>query len=302
VEYCVKLTTLLSKAAVCAALVLGLASVAEAQASRTWVSGVGDDANPCSRTAPCKTFAGAISKTAAGGFINVLDSAGYGAVTITKSITIDGEGAHAGILVSGTNGINVNAANIVVNLRNLSIESPASFPGIDGINVFNAAEVHIEKCWISGFSNNAINFHPSSGGEGYISDTMLINNMNGGVIVNTGRVSVDRLRAESNSNAVVVNGNAIATVRNSIAIGGGAGFGAVVSPAAVINVENSLATGNQFGLYAASGATVRVSNSQILSNTTGLFNDGSSFIVSLQGNSVVGNPTAGAFTSTVAKQ
>src|SRR5262245_48964588 len=67
-------------------------SAAYAQATRTWVSGVGDDVNPCSRTAPCKTFAGAISKTAAGGEISVLDPGGFGGVTITKSITINGEG------------------------------------------------------------------------------------------------------------------------------------------------------------------------------------------------------------------
>ncbi len=81
-----------------------------AQASRTWVSGVGDDVNPCSRTAPCKTFAGAISKTAAGGEIDVLDPGGFGGVTITKSIAIENDGAIAGVLVSGTNGIVVSAA------------------------------------------------------------------------------------------------------------------------------------------------------------------------------------------------
>src|SRR5467141_242688 len=96
---------------------LTVASMAQAQASRTWVSGVGDDVNPCSRTAPCKTFAGAISKTAAGGEINALDPGGYGAVTITKAITIDGGGTFASILVSGTNGINISAAaSDVVNL------------------------------------------------------------------------------------------------------------------------------------------------------------------------------------------
>src|SRR3982750_954931 len=82
---------------------------AHAQATRTWVSGVGDDANPCSRTAPCKTFAGAISKTAAAGEINCLDPGGFGGVTITKSITISSEGFEAGVLVSGTNAIIVNA-------------------------------------------------------------------------------------------------------------------------------------------------------------------------------------------------
>src|SRR3569833_2644167 len=78
---------------------------ASAQATRTWVSGVGDDANPCSRTAPCKTFAGAISKTAAAGEINCLDPGGFGAVTVAKSMTISCEAGTAGVLVSGTNGI-----------------------------------------------------------------------------------------------------------------------------------------------------------------------------------------------------
>src|SRR5215475_6802531 len=98
------------------------ASPALAQATRTWVSGVGDDANPCSRTAPCKTFPGAISKTATGGEINCLDPGGFGAVTITKSITIDCTATFGGILAAGTNAININSAGAVVNLRGLDIE------------------------------------------------------------------------------------------------------------------------------------------------------------------------------------
>src|SRR6266581_234043 len=99
-------------------------SIAQAQATRTWVSGVGDDANPCSRTAPCKTFAGAISKTAAAGSIDVLDPGGFGAVTITKSITISSERFEAGVLVSGTNGIVVapTAGTDIVILRGLDID------------------------------------------------------------------------------------------------------------------------------------------------------------------------------------
>src|SRR6478752_3740088 len=93
---------------------------AHAQATRTWISGVGDDVNPCSRTAPCKTFAGAISKTAAGGEIDCLDPGGFGAVTITKSITLDcgGGGIVGSILASATNGINVNGNGINVIVRN----------------------------------------------------------------------------------------------------------------------------------------------------------------------------------------
>src|SRR5216683_7049715 len=100
----------LGAAATCAVTMLLVASPASAQATRTWVSGVGDDANPCSRTAPCKTFAGAISKTAAAGEIDVLDPGGFGALTITKSITIDGGGGQvASVLVAGTNGIVIQA-------------------------------------------------------------------------------------------------------------------------------------------------------------------------------------------------
>src|SRR6516225_8890284 len=98
------------------------------QATRTWVSGVGDDVNPCSRTAPCKTFAGAISKTAPGGEIDALDPGGFGALTINKSITIDGGGGQvASVLASGTNGIVVAAgAADVVTLRNLRINGVIS--------------------------------------------------------------------------------------------------------------------------------------------------------------------------------
>src|ERR1700759_4684630 len=112
---------------------------ASAQATRTWVSGVGDDANPCSRTAPCKTFPGAISKTATGGEINCLDPGGFGGVTVTKSITIDCglNGLTGGsIFAAGIPGITVNAANAVVTVRNLAINgfSSGTTPGTNGIN------------------------------------------------------------------------------------------------------------------------------------------------------------------------
>src|SRR5450631_4581234 len=87
-----------------------IASLAQAQATRTWVSGVGDDVNPCSRTAPCKTFAGAISKTAAGGEINCLDPGGFGTVTITKAMTLNCKDVGIGsILAAGVPGITINA-------------------------------------------------------------------------------------------------------------------------------------------------------------------------------------------------
>jgi hypothetical protein len=294
--------------ALTAAALAFTASVAHAQATRTWVSGVGDDANPCSRTAPCKTFAGAISKTAVGGFIDVLDPGGFGTVTITKSITIDGSGGPlAGVLTSaGVNGIIINNAAAIVHLRNLSIESPLpgnpSGQGNNGIEVIAAAQVHVEKCVIASFANNAINFHPASGTL-FVSDTTIMNNAAGGVVVATGRAFIQNLHATGNANGVVVTGAANVTVRDSFAGGNSTGFGAVVNAAGVINIENCVASQNTNGIVVNSGATARVSNSTIVSNTSnGLSNDGISFIVSLSGNMVFANPTNGAFTSTQIKQ
>ena len=124
---------------------LGYAAPASAQATRTWVSGVGDDVNPCSRTAPCKTFAGAISKTAAGGEINCLDPGGFGAVTITKSITIDCTGTLGGILASSTTGVIVNGAGAIVNLRGLEINGgPPNLPGVNGIRYLQGARLNVD--------------------------------------------------------------------------------------------------------------------------------------------------------------
>src|SRR6202166_688627 len=111
-------------------LTMAIASIASAQATRTWISGVGDDVNPCSRTAPCKTFAGAISKTAAGGIINCLDPGGFGAVTITKSITLDCTATLGSILSSGVQGIVVNALSTdKIVLRGLDINGAGSTLG-----------------------------------------------------------------------------------------------------------------------------------------------------------------------------
>src|SRR3954469_5234313 len=129
-----------------------MAAPAHAQATRTWVSGVGDDVNPCSRTAPCKTFAGAISKTAAGGEINCLDPGGFGAVSPNKSLTISCEGVTAGVLVAGGNGINFNgAAADVLYLKGLDFEGlnkTTGVPGVNGISFNTGAALHVEDCSI----------------------------------------------------------------------------------------------------------------------------------------------------------
>ncbi len=135
-----------------------LSSVAHAQATRTWVSGVGDDANPCSRTAPCKTFAGAISKTNSSGEINCLDPGGFGALTITKSIDIICDGvSNGGVLVSGTNGINVDlpAADSKVLLSGLDFEGLGS--GVNGVSMIGQGQLIIRNSTIKNFTNYGVN-------------------------------------------------------------------------------------------------------------------------------------------------
>jgi hypothetical protein len=176
--------------------VVGLAiAPAHAQATRTWISGVGDDANPCSRTAPCKTFAGAISKTAAGGEIDNLDTGGYGALTITKAITLDGGGGQiASILTSGTPGINISAgASDVVILRNMKFNGivQSGSAGTIGVNINSAGRVVIEKCDIFGFSSLGISVTPSTGTfQLKVQETTLNNNAAGITIKPTGGAMV----------------------------------------------------------------------------------------------------------------
>ena len=147
-----------------------VSSAAQAQATRTWVSGVGDDVNPCSRTAPCKTYAGAISKTAAGGEISTLDPGGFGTVTITKSITIEGTKGqgYGSILACGTNGVNVNDSltatprTIKVKLRNLNINGcrNTASPGTDGIRFVSGASLSVDDTVIDGFTDDGIEVVP----------------------------------------------------------------------------------------------------------------------------------------------
>lgn len=209
---------LLSIATLCCGIVaMMLASgLANAQATRTWVSGVGDDANPCSRTAPCKTFAGAISKTAADGEINVLDPGGFGALTITKSITISSVGFEAGVLVSGTNGIVISAAATdKVVLEGLDIDGLGT--GLDGVKVLAAADVYIIRCSIRHFSGNGVNSNSSTSGGRLIIKDSFIGFNNGGLNVQGNGVSngafVDNTMFDANTNFAVQT-----TANNSIGL------------------------------------------------------------------------------------
>ncbi|HLL29516.1 MAG TPA: hypothetical protein VK403_00820, partial [Allosphingosinicella sp.] len=190
-------------AAVVAATTVTYATPAAAQATRTWVSGVGDDVNPCSRTAPCKTFAGAISKTAAGGEINCLDPGGFGAVTIVKSMTISCPYTEGGVLAGG-NGITVNmpSASDVTFLRGLDIFGVS--PPTHGVRFVNNGTLHIEDCVIRRFNSSGsfgVSAQPSGAAKLYITNTTIAENGNaaaangGGILIQptgaTGELKVE---------------------------------------------------------------------------------------------------------------
>ena len=272
----------------------------------------GDDANPCSRTAPCKTFAGAISKTAASGEINCLDPGGFGAVTITKSIIISCDGGTAGVLVSGTNGIVVNVASTdIVYLRGLDIEGINT--GLSGVNFIGAGVLHIEHCLIRGFNSGpatGINFVPNGVSELYVSDSFIADNgtgtTGGGIIVKpTGAANVNavlsEVRVENNimgilADETVGTGTVNLWITDSTSVGnsfpgiaalGGTGVSRVM-------ITRTTSAGNNVGLR-TDGATafLRFGSSVVTSNSTGVLATNSSTLQSYGNNQLTANLTDG---------
>ena len=282
-----------------------LTTLTQAQATRTWVSGVGDDANPCSRTAPCKTFAGAISKTANGGEIDALDPGGYGAVTITKGITIDGNGTLASILFSGTNGVVVNAtANDIVILRNLSLNGAGTTLGVDGIRYLAAKELHVENCRIQRFSDDGIDVRLSSlvqaNGVLKVTDTIITDAGNACITVEPSNgepilaLTVERSHMTNGQIGLFAGAGTRGTVRNSV-ITNHSIVGVAVEAASgnsQMAVENNIINYSITGVRAGTGATItRLGNNDIFANGTGVSVSGGT-CNTYGTNRVQGNPTA----------
>ena len=276
------------KLLVIATFLLAFASMAQAQATRTWVSGVGDDVNPCSRTAPCKTFAGAISKTAAGGEIDALDPGGYGAVTITKSITLDGtDGAGFGsILSSGVNGVNVNDSatptpgTIIVTLRNLSINGAGTTLGLNGINFTSGLRVTVEGCQIFNFRNassqGGINISlTATGKKMYVKDCTIYDNTRGIRATTTSGIVLivvenTALQGNTQEGARLENG-AFLEIRNSNISYNATGVnltGGGNSGASLLHCEVIANTGT--GLAAATSGFTRIGDTSFIGNATGI--------------------------------
>lgn len=268
-----------------ASLSLLLPSLAQAQATRTWVSGVGDDANPCSRTAPCKTFAGAISKTAAGGEISTLDPAGYGAVTITKSITLSGDGTLASILATGTTGIIVNAGvGDTVIVRNVSISGGGNAGSLRGIRYLAGGSLIVENSTIEGFPTG-MGIDMEATGNLSVRNSRIMNVSAGLRMLGNGRAALtDVSIVETNIGITTYTGNT--TISRSV-VSNNAWFG-LIAEGGTLNAEEVMLTGNNVAVQSQAGAIFRISNSSLFNNFTS-FGCGGGTLASAANNRVAGN-------------
>lgn len=297
--------TFRSKVLAAAFLLAASISLAHAQATRTWVSGVGDDVNPCSRTAPCKTFAGAISKTAEGGEIDVLDPGGFGTVTITKAMTIDGthgsgfgsilnSGNIAGIIINVTGGTHVNDA--VVILRSLYFQAASQAPtgtgsSSNGINYLKADRVNVYDCHFQNQGNAGIRMSLASTGSLFVEDCDFTN-VNTGITATTtagtALVQANHISVEHSTAGVVLTSNAQGMVTESFFGRNIGGSGVQAGNGCTLDVSHSKFISNSTGINAFAGSTVRVNECEIFENSTG-FSGNAASIQSGGNNKVAGN-------------
>jgi hypothetical protein len=292
--------------------IICFASASMAQFHRTFVSGLGNDSNPCTRTAPCRTFAQAVSVTGRGGEVVALDSAGYGPVTLNIAISITAPpGVYAGISVSSGDGIDINAAGgEMFVLRGLTINNQGSSSG-SGVVLSGFGTLHIEGCDISGFSPNfaqsAILFQGV--GRLRVNDSVLKDNRKAIQVqpdpnLGTAIASIDHVKMEGGASGQIGDGITAADgtkvfVSNSIATQLFTRFVAISNnKPAELNMENCAAFANFAGVIAQNNstgvATLRISNSTVTDNGTGLFNANSGancMLLSRGNNTVEGNTT-----------
>jgi hypothetical protein len=275
------------------------ASASKAQVQRTFVSGLGSDSNPCSRTAPCRTIGQALIGTSAGGEVIVLDSAGYGPVTISQAVSITAPpGVYAGISVFSGAGVTINAGGSDrVILRGLTLNNQG---GTGSGIVFNTGgTLHIENCVVNGFTMGGTGLSFTGPGTLEVKDSIVRNNSNGISVTGTAVAAIDEIRLEGNIVGLVAQAGSRVTIRNSIATDASdAGFRALSQTAAAVelNIESCVVSNNGSGVTAQSNstgiATVRISNSTVTDNNTGLFNVAAPALILSRGNNTVeGNTT-----------
>jgi len=286
-------------------LVAASVSLAHAQATRTWVSGVGNDANPCSRTAPCKTFAGAISKTAEGGEIDVLDPGGFGTITITKAITLDGthgagfgsilnSGNLAGVIINVTGGTFVNTA--VVILRSLYFQGASQAPtgtgtSSNGINYLKGDRVFVYDCHFENQGNSGIRMNLATTGSLFVEDcdfTNVVTGITATTTSGTALVQANHISVHGSTSGVVLTGSAQGMVTESYFGRNIGGSALQAGNGSTLDISHTKLVSNSNAINAVAGSTVRVNECEIFDNTNG-FTGTASSIQSGGNNKVVGN-------------
>ncbi len=315
-----KVLSVIAAAIVAVASLASMSDPASAQAVRTWVSGVGDDANPCSRTAPCKTFLGAIDKTAAGGEMNCLDPGSYGALVITKSLMIFCEGGAAGVTATGIHGITVSAqSGDVVVLRGLEFQGLGS--GLSGVRFLSGGTLHIDNCRIANFSGagaSGVLFTPSNDAKLLVTNSIIWNNApasNGGGITIAPAAGIkataviENSTVSNNLNGIrasdAASGSVVLSVVNSVVShnrNNGISATAVSSVTTLVDGTISAFNGGRGIRSYGTGSVVRLSNSNVTGNATGLSVLGRAQIISFLNNRISGNGVDGAPTSTFPQQ
>jgi hypothetical protein len=273
---------------------------AQAQATRTWVSGVGDDVNPCSRTAPCKTFAGAISKTAAGGEIDCLDPGGFGAVTIGKSLTIDCGTFAGGILAASVNGVIVNGgANDKIVLRNLVIQGTISVnTGINGIRYIGGKELQLDRVVVQGFTTLCVDVNTGVTSALYVRNSLFtecptainLQNSAGGLIAT---VDNSMVNGTGSNGIVAASGTVLANISRSVFTNIS---GVAISSAASgskMNGNDNVISNCGTGASVVAGGNLRLASNNLYDNSNGItMAVGASFLS--DGKNNVSGGTAGA--------
>ena len=274
-----------------------MTTAAQAQATRTWVSGLGDDANPCSRTAPCKTFPGAYSKTAVGGEIDVVDPGGFGTITIGHSITIDGGGGlMASILNSGTTGVVINGGSSDdIILRNITIEGVSDYavPGLTGVIFNSGRSLSIEHCVIENQTQYGVFMNTTTSTRMNIANSEF-NHI--GLVGIYGSSSGSNNAVNVTNTSVVGAGTGVQAHNNTSIqfsygmIGNSTGDGVFTDGTSNSNVtvESSTITANNNGVHATNG-TIRIGHNSISFNNLGMSSLAPGKVLSWMDNRVSGN-------------
>ncbi|HYJ85611.1 MAG TPA: hypothetical protein VEW46_06135 [Pyrinomonadaceae bacterium] len=282
------------------AFTLMVSSAAQAQATRTWVSGVGDDVNPCSRTAPCKTYAGAISKTAKDGEISTLDPGGFGAVTITKSITINGTPGqgYGAILASFTTGVIVNitdAADVRKTVRLNWLDINGASTGTRGVNFLAGLHLYIENSVIDGFTEDGVRVlnNLQAVNSLHLRNVSIRNCVANGInISNSGTnatvLAFDGVKVTRSTNGLTAGNGTRGQISNSFfASNSGSGINVVESTSPTLfAVNDSTFTGNGTGITTGANSEVLIARCVITGNGTSL---GLAGTVHTGGNNTIGS-------------